>query len=245
MKLQILGSSSSGNCYIFKAQNESLIVEAGVRLADIKKALEWKLSNVVGAIVTHQHDDHAKSISDLANSGIAVFALRETLAAKGLFGKPFTRAIEPMHGYKIGGFKVLPLAVKHDVPCVAYVIEHAEMSKAIFVTDTVAFPYQVDGINVALIEANYSDEILTANIESGAVPVSMRPRLLNSHMELSETIRTLQAQNLSNVDEIVLIHLSSNNSDARLFQHKIVEATGKIVVVADSEMTLNISKPPF
>lgn len=245
MKLQILGSSSSGNCYIFKAQNESLIVEAGVRLGDIKKALEWKLSDVVGAIVTHQHDDHAKSISDLANSGIAVFALRETLAAKGLFGKPFTRAIEPMHGYKIGGFKVLPLAVKHDVPCVAYVIEHAEMGKAILVTDTVAFPYKIDGINLVLIEANYSDEILNNNIATGAVPVSMRSRLLNSHMELSETIRTLLSQNLSDVDEIVLVHLSSSNSDARLFKQKIIELTSKIVVVADSGMTLNVSKLPF
>ena len=41
MKLKILGSSSNGNCYVLETRNESLIIECGVRLSRIKRALDW------------------------------------------------------------------------------------------------------------------------------------------------------------------------------------------------------------
>ena len=39
MELRVLGSSSSGNCYILDNGNEALIIEAGIRFIDVKKAL--------------------------------------------------------------------------------------------------------------------------------------------------------------------------------------------------------------
>ena len=37
MELRVLGSSSSGNCYILDNGNEALIIEAGIRFIDVKK----------------------------------------------------------------------------------------------------------------------------------------------------------------------------------------------------------------
>ena len=155
MKLKILGSSSNGNCYVLETRNESLIIECGVRLSRIKRALGWRLSNVVGAFITHSHNDHAGHATSLATSGVTVFASADTLRAKGLYGKPFTREIQARHGYAVGGFRVIPLDVKHDVPCFAFIVGHAEIGKMLFITDTIAFPYVVDGLNTILIQANY------------------------------------------------------------------------------------------
>ena len=58
MKLIVLGSSSSGNCYILDNGKEALIIEAGIRFQEVKKALDFNLRKVVGCVVTHAHNDH-------------------------------------------------------------------------------------------------------------------------------------------------------------------------------------------
>ena len=58
--LKVLASGSSGNSYIYEVDNEILLIELGINFKDIKKALDFDLSNVKGAIITHSHGDHAK-----------------------------------------------------------------------------------------------------------------------------------------------------------------------------------------
>ena len=41
MVLKVLGSGSSGNCYILESDTEALIIEAGVPFLDVKKALDF------------------------------------------------------------------------------------------------------------------------------------------------------------------------------------------------------------
>ena len=245
MKLHILGSNSLGNCYILETATEALIVEAGVRMANVKKALRWQLRKVVGAVVTHEHNDHASHVTDVAKSGIVVLALESVFKTHNLDGKPFTKPITAGKGYKVGGFKILPLAVKHDCPCVGYVIDHPDMGRLLFITDTITFDYIVPNCNVIMIEANYADDIVAENIASGEMPEAMRPRLLNSHMEIGQTKAILAENDLSHVDNIILIHLSSGNSDEERFVREVKELTGKPTVAADADMTIDISRNPY
>ena len=56
---------------------------------------------------------------------------------------------------------------------------------------------------------------------------------------------TLLANDLSIVNNIVLIHLSDNNSDAEMFRKGIEEATGKTTFVAKKELKIEFNKTPF
>lgn len=245
MKLTVLGSSSSGNSYILEASDGVLIIECGMPFIEVKKAIDFKIGRIVGAIVTHQHGDHAKYIAEYLKSAIRVCALKDVFDAHTLKQRIFCKTIEPMHGYRIGTFKVFALPVEHDVPCVGFVIEHAEMGKMLFITDTMMFEYRIENLSHILIEANYSDEILDYNIENSITPASMRPRLLQSHMEIKTTEHILQSSNLDSVNEIVLIHLSNNNSDAEQFKQRIMQKTGKPVIIAKRGVTVNVSKEPY
>ena len=40
MKLKVLGSNSQGNCYLLEDDHECLIIEAGVPIREVKKALD-------------------------------------------------------------------------------------------------------------------------------------------------------------------------------------------------------------
>ena len=75
MRLKIIGTGSSGNCYLLITNTEeTLILDAGLRLAEIKKGLNWDLRHVFGCIITHEHKDHNKAISDLESIGVQIFA---------------------------------------------------------------------------------------------------------------------------------------------------------------------------
>ena len=91
-----------------------------------------------------------------------------------------------------------------------------------------------------MLEANYCDKILQENIDKGIVPVTMRERLLHSHMELQTAKDIIRANDISNVKEIILVHLSDNNSDEEFFKTEIAKASGKPVYIARKGLELNL-----
>lgn len=55
MRLTVLNSGSSGNGYLLECGNEILIVECGVPFMEVKKALNFDLSKIVGCFISHSH----------------------------------------------------------------------------------------------------------------------------------------------------------------------------------------------
>lgn len=55
MKLKVLGSGSSGNCYLLSTENETLILDCGLPIMEIKKGLDFDLGGIKGVLVTHAH----------------------------------------------------------------------------------------------------------------------------------------------------------------------------------------------
>lgn len=240
MVLKVLGSSSKGNCYILEASDGVLIIEAGIPAIDVKKALHFKINNVLGCIISHQHRDHSKFLKDIISSGIKVLALEDVFVSHNLSNHSFCKTIEPMHGYKIGSFKIFAIPVSHDVPCLGFIVEHQEMGKMLFITDTMMLEYVIPKIDHIMIEVNYCDKILQENIDAGVVPVSMRDRLLHSHMELQTAKDIIKANDLSNVKELILLHLSDNNSNSELFKAEMEKVSGKPVYIAKNGLELNL-----
>lgn len=256
MRLICLGSSSSGNGYILEAENEALMIECGVAMREFKKALKWDINKVVGCLVSHHHQDHAKYLPEVINCGIKVLALPEVFMIR-LWGKsiretkPFCKEIEPMHGYKVGSFKVFTFPLNHvnndgsECGCVGFLIEHEEMGKLLFVTDTMMLKFSFPGVDHIMIEANYEDNILTENIESGKVDKSQHSRLLASHLELHQSAKILQRPEFGSIQNIVLLHLSDRNSDPEEFRKVITSATGIPAHVARAGFEIELSKTPY
>lgn len=247
MVLKVLGSGSKGNCYLLcsSQSDEVLVIEAGIPMLEAKKALKFKISGIVGLLVSHEHNDHAQYLCDYLKSGVKVLALHDVFESKGVSRKPYTKEIEPMHGYKVGGFKILTLSVVHDVPCLGFIIEHEEMGKLLFITDTMMLEYRLPKLNHIMLEANYEDAILQYNIDNGITPAGMRERLLHSHMELQTTKNILRVNDISPVSEVVLLHLSGNNSDAAQFQREVEEVSGKPVYIARKGLEIALDKEPY
>lgn len=246
MKLECLGSSSSGNCYIFHPdRGKKLILECGVGYTDIQKAIGWNPSDVEGCIISHEHRDHCKCLPDLLKVGIQCYALSEVFKSFPLKSAFMCEELKPNKRVRIGAFTIFTLPVMHDVPCLGYVISHPEMGKTLFLTDTMYSEYRLTGLSHIMIEANYSDEILTRNIDQGIEPASMRNRLLKSHMELSTSIKILRETDLQNVNEVVLLHLSARNADSTAFAEQVEQSIGLPVYIARKPLKIEFSKFPY
>ena len=248
MQLKILGSSSKGNCYILENDNEALIIECGVRIADIKKALCFSFSKVAGCLCTHEHKDHSASINDVMAVGVNVYTSRGTIRALGLnISHHRLKTIQAGQVVTIGNFKVLPFKTEHDVAePLGFIINHAETGNVLFITDSYYVSDTFKNIHNVIIEANFSQEIIDAKVAAGASPEFLINRIFKSHMSLETCKKTLKANDLSKVQNIVLIHLSDGNSNAAQFMNEIQSLTGKKVHVADTGIIIqNFNRNPF
>lgn len=56
MRLKCLGSSSAGNCYTLTSDSgETLILDCGISIKEIKKGLDWDIRGIKGVIISHAH----------------------------------------------------------------------------------------------------------------------------------------------------------------------------------------------
>lgn len=248
MILRVLGSSSSGNGYLLRSERtgEVLSLEAGIRFDRVKQALSFDLSHVVGCLVTHEHGDHARYAADIARAYIPLCASPGTIEAAHLQGLPSVRAVEPMKSFSLGEFKIMPFPVEHDAAQpYGYLIRHPECGTVLFATDTYYLRYRFPGLNNILIECNYALPILQKNEKLGRIDHQRYQRTVKSHMSYDTCLETLMANDLSAVNNIILIHLSADNSNAPAFVKGIALATGKNVLAARPGLELSFDTSPY
>ena len=242
MKLITISSSSTGNAYALDSGKEILLLEAGCKMADVKRAINYRLQDVVGCIVTHCHGDHAKYATEYAKFGVQVYGPKDIESKKSFpFGK-FSHLIAE-RTKKIGGFLVVPFENYHDVPIYGYLIRHEDMCTMLFSTDSYKLGMTLRGIEHFLIEANYSDELLKQNVWNGSINRAQADRIMLSHMSLEyciEYLKDCEAQ--KSAKTITLCHLSERNSNPEQFRSTVAGAFGVPTFIASKGTIVELNK---
>ena len=206
-----------------------------------KQALSFNTEKVKGCFVTHAHGDHAKYVA-LYEKTFPVYANRHVIETKKL--RQTTEVIAGK-GIRAGNFKVLPFNAFHDVPCLGYYIHHPDMGYLLFLTDSFMTENRFNGVNHMMVECNYSDAALQAAIDRGDTHSAMRRRLMTTHMELNTVANFIASHDLTNVYNIIMLHLSKFNSDRNEITDVITRVTGKNVMFADPGLKIELSNNPY
>jgi len=243
MLLKVLGSGSKGNCYLLESENETLIIECGISFKEIKIGLEFNLKNVVGCLITHEHKDHCKAMQDILKSGIDVYTSFGT--ARGIVKED--EVIETHHrlhyikeceSFEVGNFTIMPFDVKHDAnEPLGFLIYHKDTGNILFATDTYYIEYRFINLSHILVECNYSAKIL----EQNNIDEARTERLLKSHFELENCKEFIKANNSLTLKNVVLLHLSDGNSNAKEFKAAIEGLTHKRVEIADKGLEIELN----
>lgn len=239
MFVRCIGTGSSGNCYaLYDNDGKILLLDLGLARKEILKGIDFNVSDVVGAVVSHGHGDHAKAVKDFENMGIPVFA-------------PY-KSLEPM-SFKDGSqvkVQAFDLTDKNgkfmhtnndgsECPCYGFLIEHDGMGKMLYITDTELVKWRFSGINHILISCNYQKKYISDSVK--------RTHVLRGHMEL-ETVKEFIRANKSNVlRTIVLCHLSGDSCNAEECLAEVQKVAGEGVkcVAAKAWLEVELSQYPF
>lgn len=231
IQIQVLASSSSGNCYAVTDGATPLLLECGIRFKDIQAGTGHRVTSMAGCLVSHEHGDHAKAVSDVARAGVDVYASQGTIDALGVTHHRL-RPIRAHHKFQLGSWTVLPFDIIHDAAEPLGFLLVSEAGKVLYLTDTAYCPYRFNGLTHLLIEANYSLDIIRQNVAAGSIPLSHKNRVIRSHMSIERVLDMLRANDLSRVREIWLLHMSAQSGDEAAFRRRVQEATGKPTFVA-------------
>ena len=220
MRFEALASSSAGNAYVVSDQETRILLECGISHSKLQKLSGFKLSEFQACLVSHEHKDHAKSVSELISSGMEVYMSQGTAEALETEG---VSTVESMEQFNVGSLDIVPFATFHDArePLGFLIKSRVDGDVLAFATDTVNLRYKFPGLNILAIEANYDKAILE---RCEKMPEKVRYRITNSHMEIDTLCDYLRGLDLTQCREIHLLHLSDATSHEGHFLNKVARA---------------------
>lgn len=226
-QIDIIATGSSGNCYVIRDGSDRILIDPGIPMREIQRALNFSASQLKFCLLSHEHRDHSASIKDLANLGVLCALSPGTDEALGVI--PARKiAIQNKEETKINGWMVMGFNLQHDAAePMGFLICPPSGRKICFATDTGAINFRFIGVTHWMIECNYSEKLLLQN--KRVIP-AVKDRIRKNHFELESVKDFFRAQDLSRTEKIYLIHLSDYNSDRNEFIRQIKKVTGKIVV---------------
>jgi len=224
-----LASSSKGNAYLLQAEGAApLLLEAGLPISRLREKLRdhgVNLSDLVGCLVSHEHQDHAKAVKDLLKAGVDCYMTPGTAFKLGIQGHH--RLVEVVDPFILESWMIKPFSLEHDAEAPAgFFIGRNMDDRLLFIPDTAFVENRFEGITMIVVECNNISELLSKNILEGHIPAIVGKRVRRNHMSLENLIVMLKANDLSRCRAIYLMHLSSGNSDEVIMKNRIQEAIG-------------------
>ena len=206
MFVRCIGTGSSGNSYaLYDNSGKILLLDLGMSAKDIKKAIDYRISDVVGAVVTHAHKDHSLSVEDFRRMGIPVFAPYESKEPMSFNG---------MAGLTVQAFDLTDLQGKWthtnadgtECPCYGFLIKHLDMGRLLYITDTEFVKWRFKDINHIIISCNYQNKYIDGD-------EAKKNHVLRGHMELNTVKEFVKANNSNALRSVVLCHMSRDNAE--------------------------------
>lgn len=222
MRFQSLASSSQGNAYLLEDGRTRVLIECGLGPKKLLQALGFRMAELDGCLVSHEHKDHCKAVETVIKSGVTTYLSQGTAAALALPEPLLDMAVEMEAGkqFSVGSMTVLPFPAYHDAKePLGFVIQSVVDGDVLaFITDTVNVPYNFPGVGILAVEANYQKDILD---RCQKMPDKTRNRICNTHMEIDKLCACLRRMDLSRCRELYLLHLSSATSHEGQFVNKV------------------------
>lgn len=228
MHLQTLGSGSQGNATLVRADDLSVLVDAGLGVRVLSERFEVARvgpRSLDHVLVTHGHLDHSRSAGAVAKRQQATLHAAEgnlghrSLARAPLkfalrIGRP--QALEPERG--TGELVYTPVLLPHDCdPTVAFALDHGDR-RAVILTDLgrprpeVARALQ--GAHLLQLEFNYDPEMM----RNGPYPFVLQRRITGGrgHLSNQEAAEMLERLAGPELHTLVLAHVSQKNNSPEL-----------------------------
>lgn len=127
-----------------------------------------------------------------------------------------------------------------ECPCYGFLIQHPEMGRLLYITDTELVKWKFKNINHILLGVNYQTKYIDSE-------EAKRNHVLRGHLELSTAVDFIKANKSNALRNVILCHLSKENANADEMVAKVQKVAGNGVYVdyAEKEKEWELSEFPF
>lgn len=213
MYFHIIASGSKGNATIVASKKTVLLIDMGVTLTRLKNGLaeiNLTVSDIQGALFTHNHIDHISGMKFLSPK--IMYALAGTLPTS------LSNVLEVNEPVVIGDLEVTAFAVSHDAnnPC-GFLIKEKDES-LVYITDTGVLLNDtlplIKNPTYLIIESNHDIKMLLKTERT----YELKNRIMSDIGHLCNEDSAIAAISIIGKDtkEIVLAHLSEEANTPKL-----------------------------
>jgi len=219
-----LGSSSDGNSLLVLTKKTRILIDAGLtfsKIIDSLKYLNIEPQTIDSILITHEHNDHAKSAFKLSSQfHIPVLATKQTinvLKTKSSNKSVLYKAVITGEKFKINELEIKVIPVYHDaMDPVGFTVKYNEHKISYFVDIariTGEIQNEINTSNLVIIDSNYDTETLL----TGKYPYTTKQRIKNYGHLSNEIVANiiLSHPNKHNV-EFWCAHLSKENNSPEM-----------------------------
>jgi phosphoribosyl 1,2-cyclic phosphodiesterase len=234
-----LNSGSNGNCYYVGNNTDAVLIDVGLSCRETEKRLkqlDLNIKTVKAIFVSHEHGDHIKGVSTLANKyNLPVYITSKTAKNGpiliGHLSKTFT-ANEPV---VIGGLSINPFFKSHDAADPhSFTVSHDGVTIGVFTDIGNVCKETIKHFKLChavFLEANYDAEML----ENGRYPIHLKNRIRGGegHLSNKEALDLFIAHRSPFLSHLLLSHLSKENNSPEMVEELFnAHANGIHITVA-------------
>ena len=213
-----LNSGSNGNCYYVGNQTEAVLVDVGISCRETEKRMKkvGLSMNLVKAIfVSHEHGDHIKGVSTLANKySLPVYITAATAKNGPILINHLSKKFITNEPVAIGGLTITPFAKQHDaIDPHSFIISYLGITVGVITDIGIAckeVTHYFKQCHAAFLEANYDEELL----ENGRYPQHLKNRIRGGqgHISNRQALELFISHRSPFMSHLLLSHLSKENN---------------------------------
>jgi len=218
-----------GNSYVVAQDDQIIVIDCGFNISEFQKRLkELNIDpfSVTAMLLTHEHDDHSKSIFSVASKyNLPIFLTHGTykMCKKKINKNKVNKFIfiNFLEDFKIGKIKITPIPVPHDArEPVQFKFEYS--NKKIAIISDLGFGNQmlidqIKNVDALILESNHDDNLLAKS----KYPKSLKDRISGKygHLSNTESAKILDLINTKNLLWLGASHLSKENNTSDLVKN--------------------------
>ncbi len=233
MEFAILGSGSRGNGTLVRDAETIVLIDCGFSRKETQRRLSLlglDPEQISAIVVTHEHADHVAGVLRNAQAcQCPVWATCGTAEAAGLEAAHDLQRFSPHREFQIGSLTLQPYPVPHDAREPAQFVVGNGSKRLGILSDagsvTSHMREMLDACDGLLLEFNHCPQML----ERGPYPPALRARVGGGlgHLSNQQSGALLRELNRSDLQQLVLTHISQQNNSAERALREAVAALGE------------------
>jgi phosphoribosyl 1,2-cyclic phosphodiesterase len=231
-----LNSGSNGNCYYIGNKTDAVLIDVGLSCRETEKRMKklgLSLKTVKAIFVSHEHGDHIKGVSTLANKyNLPVYITDKTAKHGPRLISHISKTFTANETVAVGSLTITPFTKYHDATDPhSFIISYNGITVGVL-TDIGKVCREVihyfKQCHAAFLEANY-DEVM---LENGRYPIHLKNRIRGGlgHLSNKEALELFTAYRSPALSHLLLAHLSKENNSPEMVETLFKEQANGITI---------------